>query len=69
MGNESKHVDKEAVFTNYQPITSKVFFVSLLVEFLGVCFFQFLGGTQAADTLVTTNTNHASHHASHLRFG
>lgn len=45
MGNDAKHVDKDAVFTNYQPITSKVFFVSLLVEFLGVCFFQFLGGS------------------------
>jgi hypothetical protein len=39
------HVDKDAVFTNYQAITSKVFGVSLLVEFLGVCFFQFLGGS------------------------
>lgn len=34
-----------ACFTNYQPVTSKTFAISLLVEFLGVMLFSFLGTT------------------------
>eukprot|EP00775_Hariotina_reticulata_P007751 gene7751-7950_t len=38
-------VDQETVFNNYQPVTSKVFAISLLVEFIGVLIFSFLGTT------------------------
>lgn len=38
-------VNKDTVFANYQSITSKTFAVSLLVEFLGVMIFAFLGTT------------------------
>lgn len=39
------HVDSETVFANYQAITSRTFIVSLLVEFIGVMIFTFLGST------------------------
>ncbi|CAE7394802.1 AQP8 [Symbiodinium sp. CCMP2592] len=38
-------VDKESVFANYKSVFSRQFAVSLAVEFLGVMFFQILGGT------------------------
>jgi hypothetical protein len=38
-------VNKDTVFANYQSIRSKTFAVSLLVEFLGVMIFSFLGTT------------------------
>jgi len=38
-------VNKDTLFANYQPITSKTFSISLLVEFLGVMIFSFLGTT------------------------
>ncbi|CAE7903733.1 SPAC977.17, partial [Symbiodinium sp. KB8] len=37
-------VDKESVFANYKSVFSRQFAVSLAVEFLGVMFFQILGG-------------------------
>ena len=42
-------VDKESVFANYKSVFSRQFAVSLAVEFLGVMFFQILGG--APETL------------------
>lgn len=36
---------RSTLFANYQPITSKTFTISLLVEFLGVMIFSFLGTT------------------------
>jgi hypothetical protein len=45
-------VDSETVFANYQSISSKTFAVSLLVEFLGVLFFQFLGGSASDKVFV-----------------
>jgi len=38
-------VNQETVFANYQSIRSKTFFVSLLVEFIGVMIFSFIGTT------------------------
>lgn len=38
-------VNQDTVFANYQAITSKTFAVSLLVEFVGVMIFAFLGTT------------------------
>eukprot|EP00775_Hariotina_reticulata_P002360 gene2360-2666_t len=38
-------VNQETVFANYQAVTSKTFAISLLVEFLGVLIFAFLGTT------------------------
>mmetsp|Transcript_74340 Transcript_74340/g.174427 ORF Transcript_74340/g.174427 Transcript_74340/m.174427 type:complete len:334 (+) Transcript_74340:68-1069(+) len=40
-------VDKESVFANYKSVFSRQFAVSLAVEFVGVMFFQILGGTSA----------------------
>lgn len=40
-----KAVDSDTVFANYQAIHSKTFVVSLLVEFIGVMMFSFLGST------------------------
>ena len=37
-------MDKESVFANYKSVFSRQFAVSLAVEFLGVMFFQILGG-------------------------
>lgn len=45
MAKGATGVDSETVFANYQNVASKTFAVSLVVEFLGVMFFQFLGGT------------------------
>ena len=36
---------RSTLFANYQPITSRTFTISLLVEFLGVMIFSFLGTT------------------------
>ncbi|CAE7663450.1 AQP4 [Symbiodinium pilosum] len=40
-------VDKDSVFANYKSVFSRQFAVSLAVEFVGVMFFQILGGTSA----------------------
>lgn len=37
--------NQDTCFTNYQPVTSKTFAVSLLLEFIGVMIFSFLGTT------------------------
>ena len=42
-------VDKESVFANYKSVFSRQFAVSLAVEFVGVMFFQILGGTTAKE--------------------
>eukprot|EP00933_Yihiella_yeosuensis_P029950 TRINITY_DN235_c0_g1_i2.p1 TRINITY_DN235_c0_g1~~TRINITY_DN235_c0_g1_i2.p1 ORF type:complete len:363 (-),score=60.34 TRINITY_DN235_c0_g1_i2:390-1400(-) len=38
-------VDKDTLFSNYKSILSRQFYVSLVVEFIGVMFFQILGAT------------------------
>ena len=38
-------MDRDSVFNNYKSIRSRQFAVSLLVEFVGVMFFQILGAT------------------------
>ncbi|CAE7246668.1 unnamed protein product [Symbiodinium natans] len=47
MGAGTDTVDKDSVFANYKSVFSRQFAVSLAVEFLGVMFFQILGGTSA----------------------
>ena len=43
MGRDS--VDRDSVFSNYKSVFSRQFAVSLVVEFIGVMFFQILGGS------------------------
>jgi len=43
MGRDS--VDRDSVFSNYKSVFSRQFAVSLAVEFIGVMFFQILGGS------------------------
>ena len=38
---------QDSVFANYKSVFSRQFAVSLAVEFLGVMFFQIIGGTSA----------------------
>mmetsp|Transcript_63520 Transcript_63520/g.149171 ORF Transcript_63520/g.149171 Transcript_63520/m.149171 type:complete len:330 (-) Transcript_63520:218-1207(-) len=45
MGKGTDTVDKESVFANYKSVFSLQFVVSLVVEFVGVMFFQIIGGT------------------------
>lgn len=47
MGAGGDTVDKDSVFANYKSVFSRQFAVSLAVEFLGVMFFQIIGGTSA----------------------
>ncbi|CAE7358165.1 Aqp8 [Symbiodinium natans] len=47
MGSGRDTVDKDSVFANYKSVFSRQFAVSLAVEFVGVMFFQILGGTSA----------------------
>ena len=49
MGAGGDTVDKESVFANYKSVFSRQFAVSLAVEFVGVMFFQILGGTSAKE--------------------
>mmetsp|Transcript_38286 Transcript_38286/g.123159 ORF Transcript_38286/g.123159 Transcript_38286/m.123159 type:complete len:341 (-) Transcript_38286:229-1251(-) len=44
-GDSLDTVDKESLFANYKSILSRQFAVSLIVEFIGVMFFQILGAT------------------------
>lgn len=38
-------VDRDSIFANYKSVFSRQFAVSLVVEFVGVMFFQILGGS------------------------
>mmetsp|Transcript_112626 Transcript_112626/g.157962 ORF Transcript_112626/g.157962 Transcript_112626/m.157962 type:complete len:334 (+) Transcript_112626:74-1075(+) len=49
MGAGGDTVDKDSVFANYKSVFSRQFAVSLAVEFVGVMFFQILGGTSAKE--------------------
>jgi glycerol uptake facilitator-like aquaporin len=40
---EEKTIDKDVIFSNYQPITSYTFSISLLVELMGTMLFTFIG--------------------------
>lgn len=46
-GNDT--VDRDSVFANYKSVTSLQFGVSLIVEFVGVMFFQILGATSTKE--------------------
>jgi len=49
MPKHADTVDKESVFANYKSVFSRQFAVSLAVEFIGVMFFQILGGTSSPE--------------------
>eukprot|EP00437_Effrenium_voratum_P018125 CAMPEP_0181445200 /NCGR_PEP_ID=MMETSP1110-20121109/25464_1 /TAXON_ID=174948 /ORGANISM="Symbiodinium sp., Strain CCMP421" /LENGTH=332 /DNA_ID=CAMNT_0023569235 /DNA_START=64 /DNA_END=1062 /DNA_ORIENTATION=- len=47
MPSHGDTVDKDTIFKNYKSVFSRQFGVSLVVEFIGVMFFQIIGGTSA----------------------
>ena len=48
-------VDRDSLFNNYKNVRSKTFAVSLAVEFIGVMFFQIIGGASSAAMAPFTN--------------
>jgi len=48
-------VDRESIFANYKSVFSRQFAVSLAVEFIGVMFFQILGGSADKDMAAWVN--------------
>lgn len=52
---EGDTVDRDTVFNNYKSVFSRQFAVSLIVEFVGVMFFQILGGSSAPELAPVVN--------------
>ena len=48
-------VDRDSIFANYKSVFSRQFAVSLVVEFVGVMFFQILGGSAKKEMAAWVN--------------
>ena len=48
-------VDRDSIFANYKSVFSRQFAVSLAVEFIGVMFFQIIGGSAAKEMAAWVN--------------